>query len=102
MRQTFLYSFIICVSIIARSEAGYGFDWGPFSLRLAEGMTEQEAINAVGYRPNKVDQTTCGANSAGGAWDCRILTFGDLYGNLMVLERRSGSLWVVNSWIVFP
>jgi hypothetical protein len=102
MRRTFLYSFIICVSIFARSEASYGFDWGPFSLRLKEGMTEQQAINAVGYQPNKVEQKTCGQDAVGGAWACRVLTFGDVYGNLRILERRAGSSWVVNSWTVFP
>jgi hypothetical protein len=77
-------------------------DWGASSLRLSDGMTEQDAINAIGYQPNKVHLETCGAESAGGAWDCRVLTFGDRRNNLTVLERRSDESWVVNSWWVKP
>ena len=77
-------------------------NWGPFSLRLSEGMKEQEAINAVGYLPSKVELKTCGTESTQGAWDCKILTYGDLYSNLTIFERRSGGSWVVNSWLVRP
>lgn len=77
-------------------------DWGPFSLRLSEGMTEQQAVDAIGYGPNRAELRTCGTDKAGGEWDCRILTFGDQSSNLIIYERRSDQLWVVNSWRVYP
>ena len=83
-------------------EAASDIDWGRFSLRLSEDMTEQQAISAVGYKPNKAELTTCGAESRDGPWQCRILTFGNNYSSLVVYERRSGELWVVNNWIVLP
>ena len=83
---------------VLRAQGG----WGPFSLVLSEGMTEQEAINAVGYSPNKAELSTCGSESVGGAWNCRILTWGDRYNYMRVYERRSGGLWVLNNWSVYP
>ena len=78
------------------------FNWGPYSFRLAEDMTEQQAISAVGYQPNKAELTTCGTQSSSGPWDCRILTFGNSRSYLMIFERRSGDSWVVNNWSVEP
>jgi hypothetical protein len=77
------------------------FDWGPSSLRLSEGMTELEATNA-GYRPNKAELTTCGTESTNGAWQCRIITYGNDSSSLVVFERSSDDGWVVNHWIVLP
>jgi len=102
MYRVLAHCFIACVCIVCFCTTGYGYDWGPFSLRLQEGMTEQEAINAIGYSPNKVEQRTCGSDSVGGSWSCRILTYGDFYGSLTVYEQRSGGLWVVNGWQVYP
>jgi hypothetical protein len=75
---------------------------GAFSLRLSEGMTEQQAITAVGYQPNRAEQQTCGRASTTGEWDCRILTYGDRHSNLVIMERRSDESWVVNNWNVYP
>jgi hypothetical protein len=102
MRRTFLHSLIICVSIIVWSDTSYAFDWGPFSLRLSEDMTEQQIINAIGYQPNQVSLETCGTQSSLGPWDCRILIFGSKYNGLTIAERRSGALWVVNNWWMEP
>jgi hypothetical protein len=74
-------------------------DWGPSSLRLVEGMTEEEAIKAVGQWPSKAEVTTCGSESSSGEWTCRILTFGDRYSSLRIFERRDDQ-WVVNNWSV--
>jgi hypothetical protein len=68
-------------------------------------MTEQSAINAVGYQPSKAEQQTCGTEAKSGPWTCRILTFGNSYNNLTVFERDEGDstighLWVVNHWLV--
>jgi hypothetical protein len=77
-------------------------DWGPASLRLSEGMTEQQAIAAIGYRPSRAELTTCGQNTDAGAWDCRILTFGDRYSSLVIHLRQEGQSWFVNDWNVYP
>jgi hypothetical protein len=77
-------------------------DWGPSSLRLSEGMTEQQAIAALGYQPSRAEVTTCGRDTTSGEWDCRVLTFGNRRNNLVVYERREDESWIVNSWRVFP
>jgi hypothetical protein len=84
-------------------------NWGPSSLQLAEGMTEQQAIKAVGYSPDKAELQTCGTEAPSGPWTCRIITFGDSYNHLTVFERDDADdgdrsvglhMWVVNHWIV--
>jgi hypothetical protein len=86
-------------------------DWGPSSLRLSEGMTEGQAIEAIGYRPSKAELDTCGTKAASGPWTCRILTFGDSFNNLTVFERDNADdgdqavglhQWIVNHWLVAP
>jgi hypothetical protein len=100
-KNPILYAVLISLGA-APLEAASRFDWGPYSLRLAEDMTEQAAISAIGYQPNKVERKTCGADTSGGEWECRILTFGNNRSSLTVFERRSDELWVVNSWMVDP
>jgi hypothetical protein len=102
MRWTFLQTFIMCVSVFVCSDASRANDWGPFSLRLSEDMTEQQVINVIGYQPNQVTLETCGNQSSNGPWECRILIFGSKYNGLTILERRNGPFWVVNSWFVDP
>ena len=84
-------------------------NWGPSSLQLAEGMTEQQAIKAVGYSPDKAELQTCGTEAPSGPWTCRIITFGDSYNHLTVFERDDADdgdrsvglhMWGVNHWIV--
>lgn len=94
-------------SNVEHSNVEHSQDWGPASLRLQEGMTEKEAIQAVGYTPSKAEIHTCGSQSNGGSWDCRILTFGNIaFGNidskLNIIEARVGANWLVSSWNVFP
>jgi hypothetical protein len=102
MYRRLVGAFIACICVFGWTATGYSYDWGPFSLRLRQGMTEQEAINAIGYLPNKVEQKTCGSNSSGGAWSCRILAYSDFRGSLRVYEQHNGDLWVVNGWDVYP
>lgn len=93
---------ILCsISVPVHAE---GLNWGTISLRLSEDMTEQQVISAIGYLPDKAEQTTCGQRSSTGSWDCRVLTFGDRrrFNYLEILMRRSDGLWVVNSWEVKP
>jgi hypothetical protein len=77
-------------------------DWGPSSLRLSEGMTERQAVAAIGYLPSRAEVTTCGGDTVSGEWNCRILTFGNGQSNLIVFERRDDEIWIVNSWKVHP
>jgi hypothetical protein len=82
------------------------YDWGAYygqrSALLRDGMTEEEVVQIFGYQPNKVDLTTCGQVTSGGAWSCKIYTYGNLYQNLRVTFERIRGRWVVNSWNVFP
>ncbi len=77
-------------------------DWGQMSALLNPGMTEQQVIQTIGYRPNKVELETCGQQTSRGAWTCKIHTYGDLYHNLSVTFAEVGDVWVVNSWHVYP
>src|ERR1700676_1617952 len=98
MRRTIVL--LLCgigwVSAPLEADARERFDWGPFSLRLSEGMTELDAINVIGHRPNKAELTTCGTESTDGAWECRILTYRNDNSSLVVFERRLDDGWIVN------
>jgi hypothetical protein len=107
---------IIAVLLALACTPAQAYDWGPASLRIAQlvdekATTEQEAINAIGYLPNKVEMTTCGDKKP---WECKILTWGDWPHRLRVylaLTPYSGcadpekkfcwkSGWYVNHWHV--
>jgi hypothetical protein len=78
-------------------------DWGQLSSKLAPRMTEQQLMQAVGYRPNKVEVQTCGGNTKDGAWMCKIYTFGYPASHLTVRFYEDGvNKWYVNSWDVYP
>lgn len=76
-------------------------DWRPLSLHLREGMTESQAIAAIGYPPNTTEVVNCGA-SRGPAWDCRMLYFDssavDQQHSLIVYEANHSGTWRVDSW----
>jgi hypothetical protein len=61
-------------------EYAQAVDWGQRSALLDVGMTEQQVMQTVGYRPDKVEMRTCGQDSRGGVlqkvhvWQ-RILQF---------------------------
>ncbi len=79
------------------------FDWRPFSLRLQQGMSEQQAIAAIGYLPDSASVTTCGPREKPKEmWQCRLLKYGDIHSNytLTIYEAKIGDAWHVNSWIV--
>ena len=95
----------VALCIVTAPSFASEMDWGPSSLRLTQDMTEQQAVDAVGYRPNKAELTTCGTEASSGPWTCRILTFGNRRKNLTVFQRDAGDdtigrLWVVNHWVV--
>src|SRR3974390_156606 len=101
MTRRFVFLLIRVMPCLLGAPSSNALDWGPSSLQLSEGMTEQQAINAVGYRPSRAELTTCGQDTDAGGWECRILTFGDRHANLMVLLRQDGQSWIVNSWHVY-
>ena len=86
--------------VVSTADARNRMDWGPASLRLVPGMTEEEAIKAVGHWPNKAEVKTCGGDTSSGEWTCRILTFGDSYNSLRIYEQLDGQ-WIVDSWSVY-
>jgi len=49
------------------------FSAGQASLRLKVGMTEKEAIAAIGWQPDSAEASTCGGET-GSPWQCRIVS----------------------------
>jgi hypothetical protein len=105
MPRTRVYVLWVCLIIMICPGIGRADDdWGMLSGRLSPRMTENQVMQAVGYRPNKVELKTCGNESPNGPWQCKVFTFGGLYSNLTVLffDDVSTGLWRVNSWSVYP
>jgi hypothetical protein len=77
-------------------------NYGAWSLRLKERMTEKEVSNILGAAPTKVELSTCG-QSLGKPWTCKSAVYGELSNSLSILYERSDTdgLWRVNSWSVF-
>jgi hypothetical protein len=74
------------------------FSAGQASLHLKAGMTEKEAIAAIGWRPDSAEASTCGGET-GSPWQCRILVFGPFGTQLRVyLDYTNAEHPVVNSW----
>jgi hypothetical protein len=46
---------ILLAATLMTSTATYASELGSRTLRLSDNMTEQQAINALGYSPNSVD-----------------------------------------------
>jgi hypothetical protein len=76
------------------------FDPDGLSLLLDEGMTGQQVINALHFRPNRIEQRTCGQQTRE-SWACRIWEFTDGRRTLRVTFQRDTVGWVVNSWGVY-
>jgi hypothetical protein len=69
---------------------------------MRELMTEEQVMNAMGYRPNKVEMKTCGSDTPH-PWSCKKYTFGGSYNSIMVLfQQDDEGNWVVNGWSVYP
>jgi hypothetical protein len=73
---------------------------GPASLRLQQGMTESQAIAAIGSNPNRAEVRTCGSTS-GNPWTCRVLYYGSPPHTLNVYFSQNDGTWVVNNWSVY-
>lgn len=88
------------VGLMALASPSKAADWGRASARLQEDMTEAQVIAAVGYRPNKIEMTTCGG-SLGRPWSCKTFSFRDNQGSLCIIFTHTGTTqWIVNSWKV--
>jgi hypothetical protein len=94
-----LAALVALVGSVSTAAAG---PLGAASARLDPAMTEQEVVQTVGYRPDKVEMTTCGSATRQ-PWTCRIDTFeSSFFGErLIVFFRQVGGAWVVNNWRVF-
>lgn len=66
------------------------------TMRLDVGITEAEAINRIGWAPERAEITSCGP--AYERWTCRQLFFGYLGNRLMVILENFGGVWRVRSW----
>jgi hypothetical protein len=75
------------------------FDPDAASLRLLQGMTEKEAVAAVGQPPTSANVTVCGGQNS--PWNCRMLNFkaSDNIHELVVYEAQSAGKWRVSSWV---
>jgi hypothetical protein len=100
---------LVVIGVVALASSGTNFpsnaqevDWGQKSALLNLDLTEQQVVQTAGYLPNKVEMKTYGQESQGGAWTCKIYTFGNSYYHLTIHFRQDRGLWVVNSWHVFP
>ena len=85
-----------CASTNSRGEV---FDAGIASSRLQTSMTEEQVINATGWRPDSVQMMTCGGNSP---WQCKVLEFGTQANNKLSVYMIpiSPTDSIVNSWRV--
>jgi hypothetical protein len=84
-----LFCLVVAVDVLLGTASFAQSVWGSKSALLDLGMTEQQVMNAIGYRPNKVEMQTCGQSSQGGPWV------------LFEQSPRDGA-WRTNSWSVFP
>jgi hypothetical protein len=88
VRRTWLYVPLMCLNVVVCASTVHADDdWGLLSARLSPRMTERQVMEAIGYRPNKVELQTCGSDTPTGPWQCKLFTFGNLYSHSKVLRR---------------
>jgi len=72
------------------------------STRIELGMTIEGVQTAIGFRPNVVEQKTCGGADNILPWSCRVQVYADGKRTLSIYfskpDSRSG--WLVHSWYV--
>jgi hypothetical protein len=94
---------VLIATVVLSACASRPSDWRPMSLRLREGMTEDQAIAAIGYKPDTTEVVTC-EGTRGAEWECRMLSFGssgtDRQHPLIVYEANHQGVWRVDSWNV--
>lgn len=70
------------------------------SRRLQQGMTEDQVV-AIAGQPNRVSLSTCGQNSGGRPWQCKVYTYkgATLYENwLTIVFQEVQGVWLVGGW----
>lgn len=68
---------------------------------MQKGMTEKQVIDLLG-EPSKAEVKTCGAGlGPGGAWSCKLWSYGASSDGMNVLFSEENGEWLVNrSWAV--
>jgi hypothetical protein len=95
---------LVSVSIAANSLAQTNSQstephYGNLSLRLKQGMSEQEVLNALGQPTNTKLSTSCG-RLVGQPYTCQIWVYGHFAINSVVIyfdQSPTGS-WAVMAW----
>ena len=98
--RAFVFLAGLSIFAAAPNAVAQQFNPGSLSLRLNQGMTEQQVEGALGYKPNSAQLTTCGGNTPR-PWQCLIWTFGSSMQNLTVLFENVSGIWMVSSWTVW-
>lgn len=78
------------------------WDAGVASTKLRIGMTEEEAISAIGWDPSASEMSTCGG-AVGQPFSCKADTFGWPGDTLYVLlgqDDGNFGIWRVGRWMV--
>ena len=95
-----LKTFFLSATVLASCPTAWASIVEDFSGRLEEDMTIEQVQRVLGYRPNHVENKTCGTKTDS-PWNCRTHSYTDVVHILTVLFRRNGQgVWVVNSWFV--
>ena len=79
------------------------FSASTMSRIMEVGITESEITRRSGWKPNKVEMSTCGSSTPS-PWTCKVLTFGVNYDNLLIvymLPDAPGGEAIINTWQVF-
>ena len=91
----------IVSSMVLSACASRPTDWRSVSVRLRQGMNEEQAVAAIGYAPDSADVVRCGVERGAG-WECRRLSFNSSglaeQHPLIVYETNYGGVWRVESW----
>lgn len=92
---------LLAATLVLCACASRPSDWRPLGNRLQQGMSEAQAIAALGFAPSTVEVVSCGGDR-GQAWECRMLTF-ESSGSapqhpLIVYEANQVGVWRVDSW----
>jgi hypothetical protein len=69
------------------------------TMQLHPGMQQDQVIAIMGH-PDKTSETTCGSQSANGAWSCQIWEYDELSGNtvLVYFGQSTDGTWTLNNY----
>ena len=74
---------------------------GEQSLKLRQGMTQDQVSAALGYLPSGSEMKTCGNNTRQ-PFTCQVLRYGwPKWGILVIMSQKgTGNQYVVSHWLV--